>query len=75
MKIRRWRYIKFCKNLGPPINLFVIPTLVLIQEVDVTDLHSYRPISNLSFVFRILERVIDSRCTKHVNSCNLLSPF
>jgi len=53
----------------------VLRLLFMKPHLDVTDLHFYRPISNLNFVSKILERVIDSRFTQHVNSFNLLSPF
>jgi len=37
----------------------VLDPLLKKPHLDVADLHSYRPISNLSFVSKILERVID----------------
>jgi len=36
-------------------------------SLDTADLNSYRPISNLSFVSEVLERIIDSRLTEHAN--------
>ena len=44
-------------------------------HLDASDLSSYRPISNLSFVSKILERIIDSRFTEHADLSNLLSPY
>ena len=38
------------------------------------DLNSYRPVSNLSFVSKLLERTIDSRLTQHTDKHNLFSP-
>ena len=39
------------------------------------DLASYRPISNLNFISKILERVIYTRLTNHLQSFPSLSPF
>jgi len=44
-------------------------------SLDTADLNSYRPISNLSFVSKVLERIIDSRLTEHANSQRLLTQF
>ena len=39
------------------------------------DLSSYRPISNLNFISKILERIIHSRLSQHLQSFPSLSPF
>src|SRR5881296_1304684 len=39
------------------------------------DLSSYRPISNLNFISKILERIIHNRLNHHLNSFPSLSPF
>ena len=39
------------------------------------ELNSYRPISNLSFISKILERIIHSRTSAHLQSFPSLSPF
>ena len=39
------------------------------------DLSSYRPISNLNFVSKILERIIHTRLTNHLHSFPSLCPF
>ena len=49
--------------------------LCVTSHLDVADLHVCRPISSLSFVSKILERVIDSRLTQHVNPLYILSSF
>ena len=37
-------------------------------------LSNYRPISNLSLVSKIIERVVKARLTEHLTSNNLLNP-
>ena len=39
------------------------------------DLSSYRPISNLNFLSKVLERIINNRLLTHLNSFPSLSPF
>ena len=39
------------------------------------DLSSYRPISNLTFLSKLLERIIHNRLTTHLNTFSSLSPF
>jgi hypothetical protein len=39
------------------------------------DLTSYRPISNLNFISKIIERVIHNRLSTHLNTFPSLSPF
>ena len=39
------------------------------------DFSNYRPISNLSFISKIIERVVHSRLLSHVNSFATFSPF
>ena len=43
--------------------------------MDVNDAASYRPISNLSFLSKIVEKVVDARLTEHVESHRLLPRF
>jgi len=42
--------------------------------MDSDDLCNYRPISNLSLISKIIERVVKSRLTSHLTSNNLLNP-
>lgn len=39
------------------------------------DLSSYRPISNLNFISKIIERIIHTRLSTHLNSFPSLTPF
>lgn len=43
------------------------------QTSDPLDLNSYRPISNFTFVSKILEHVIDSRIADHADTLGLFS--
>jgi len=52
----------------------VVRSLLKKPTLDQFDLDSYRPISNISFVSKILECVIDSRFTNHANRNGLFSP-
>jgi len=53
----------------------IVRPLIKKVNFDPSDLNSYRPISNLSFVSKLLEQIIDVRFTKHVNTNNLFSPL
>jgi len=75
------KYGKWSRNVGGSIhrwrnyyNAIVRPRLKK-PHLDAIDLSSYRPISNLSFVSKIFERIIDSRFTEHADLSNLLSPY
>jgi len=52
----------------------IVKPLLKKTNLDPSDLNSYRPISNLSFVSKVLERLIDSRFTEHADLNNLFSP-
>jgi len=41
-------------------------------NMDLEQLKSYLPISNLSYISKIVERVVAKRFTAHVNASNLL---
>src|SRR5437899_6416883 len=45
------------------------------HSLPIEDLSSYRPISNLNFISKILERVIHNRLNHHLTSFPSLSPF
>jgi len=42
------------------------------RTLDSNDPASYRPISNLSFVFKVVEKVVDARLAAHAARYNLL---
>ena len=53
----------------------VVTPLLKKQSLPKNDLSSYRPISNLNFVSKVLERVLYSRLCNHLESFPSLSPF
>src|SRR5688572_26390708 len=52
----------------------IIPPRVKKQGLDPTDPASYRPISNLSFISKLVERVIHKQLSDYVESHHLLPP-
>ena len=53
----------------------IIRPLLKKQTLDPNDPASYRPISNLSFVSKVVEKVVDARIAEHVNRHQLLPVF
>ena len=53
----------------------VVTPLLKKHSLPKNDLSSYRPISNLNFVSKVLERVLYSRLCNHLESFPSLSPF
>ena len=52
----------------------VVRPLLKKPTLDPSDLASYRPISNLSFISKTLERLVSQRLTNHIDKHNLLPP-
>ena len=52
----------------------VVRPLLKKPTLDPSDLASYRPISNLSFISKTLERLVSRRLANHVDKFNLLPP-
>ena len=52
----------------------IVRPLLKKSNLNPTDLNSFRPISNLSFVSKLLERTIDSRFTHHAVTLITSSP-
>jgi len=53
----------------------IVRPLLKKKTLDPNDPSSYRPISNLSFVSKVVEKVVDARLTKHSNKFDLLPVF
>ena len=49
--------------------------LIKSNSLDPTDLKNYRPISNLSFIGKLIERVVLKRLNDHMAQNNLQIPF
>jgi len=52
----------------------IVHPLLKKSSLDPDDLSSYRPISNLSFISKTLERLVSKRLSAHMDSQSLLSP-
>jgi len=46
----------------------------MMYRLDKDELSNYRPISNLSLISKIIERVVKSRLSGHITSNNLVNP-
>ena len=55
--------------------LAIVRPLLKKRTLDPNDPASYRPISNLSFVSKVTEKVVDARLTDHVHKHHLLPVF
>ena len=53
----------------------LVKPLLKKMSLDPDDLKNYRPVSNLSFLSKILERIVLSQLNEHLNHNNLLSPL
>ena len=53
----------------------VVKPLLKKPTLDSTDLKNYRPISNLSFLSKLVERIIANRLLTHLSSHDLLAKF
>ena len=52
----------------------IVHPLLKKPTLDPADVSSYRPISNLSFISKTLERLVNTRISTHMDSQSLLSP-
>jgi len=58
----------------PLLKLSTISPLLKKPTLDKDQLSNYRPISNLSLISKIIERIVKSRLTDYLSSNNLLNP-
>jgi len=58
----------------PILKQSIISPLLKKSTLDKDLLSNYRPISNLSVISKIIERIVKSRLTDHLSSNNLLNP-
>ena len=72
------RIVKLSLNTGSFPKEFksaFVKPLLKKSNLDSDDLKNYRPISNLSFLYKLTERVIADRLLSHLSSHNLVSNF
>ena len=53
----------------------ILTPLLKRQNLDVNDFGNYRPVSHLSFLSKILEKVVAAQLTEHLFNNNLLDKF
>ena len=53
----------------------LVKPLLKKMSLDPDELKNYRPVSNLSFLSKVLERIVLSQLNEHLNHNNLLSPL
>ena len=53
----------------------LVKPLLKKMSLDPTDLQNYRPVPSLSFLPKVLERLVLSQLNEHLNHDNLLSPL
>ena len=53
----------------------LVKPLLKKMSLDPDDLKNYRPVSNLSFLSKVLERIVLSQLNEHLNHNHLLSPL
>ena len=61
-------------NFHPTLKESTITPILKKPTLDKEELSTYRPISNLSVISKIIERVVKSRLTEHLSTNNLLNP-
>ena len=53
----------------------IVRPLLKKNNFDPNDLINYRPVSNLSFISKILEKIVLQQLSNHLSNNNLLHPF
>ena len=61
-------------NFHSTLKEAIVSPLLKKSTLEKDELSNYRPISNLSLISKIIERVVKSRLTTHLSSNNLLNP-
>lgn len=59
----------------PSLKVAYITPLLKKPSLDHNSLQNYRPVSNLPFLFKILERIVFSRLSEYLSANDLLDPF
>ena len=71
-----WKYLSFYSTLASGIfpqcfKSAVVTSILKKRCLDHNDLHNYRPVSNLRFIAKILEKLVLSHVSSYLNSHNL----
>jgi len=53
----------------------VVTPVLKKPNADPDDLKNYRPISNLTFTSKVIERLVAEQITRHLNEANLMPPL
>jgi hypothetical protein len=53
----------------------VITPILKKSNADPDELKNYRPISNLTFISKVIERIVAEQVTRHLNESNLMPPL
>ena len=67
--------LSFWRNFSIVIQTSSCPALLKKPSLSTDDLNNFRPISNLNFISKILEKVVASRIQSHLSSHSLSSSF
>ncbi|XP_072023162.1 uncharacterized protein [Amphiura filiformis] len=54
-----------------PLGKAVISPIIKKSSLDHDELKNYRPVSNVSFISKLIEKVVTQQITNHINDCNL----
>jgi len=68
-----WRHR--CRDELDILTLILIHSLLKKYNLDKEDLSNYKPITHLSFLSKLTERVVNIRLTQHLSNNNLLNSF
>ena len=66
--LRSGVFPKVCKTA-------LVKPLLKKPNMDINSMKSYRPVSNLSLVGKLIERIVDKKLSAHISSFNLHDPY
>ncbi len=68
--------LSLAEGVFPPLfkNAHVTP-IIKKPSLSKEDMKNYRPVSNLSFISKVVEKAVAARIQSHLSSSNLLNPF
>ena len=78
------QHLSITANIGKSLSLGIYPTaanhaivtpLIKKPSLEIEVLKNYRPVSNLSFVAKVIEKCTATQLVKHLNASNLTDPL